>query len=94
MRLAGQKRDEALEEFGRQLEGQVRNARDAEEKLGDFIMDTKSYRRELAERIAGQPPPIKSYDLDVFISHLLSDARTSHTADRHVLRVDLSRRNT
>ena len=39
-------------------------------------MDTKSYRRELAERIAGQPPPIKSYDLDVFISQLLSDART------------------
>ena len=76
MRLAGEKRDEALEEFGRQLEGQVRNARDAEEKLGDFIMDTKSYRRELAERIAGQPPPIKSYDLDVFISQLLSDART------------------
>ena len=76
MRLAGEKRDESLEEFGRQLEDQVRSAQDPEEKLGDFIMDTKSYRRELAERIAGQPPPIKSYDLDVFISQLLSDART------------------
>ncbi len=76
MRIAGEKRDEALEEFGRQLEDQVRHAREAEEKLGDFIMDTKSYRRELAERIAGQPPPIKSYDLDVFIGQLLSDART------------------
>ena len=76
MRLAGEGRDRALEQFGRQLEDQVRRARDAEKKLGDFIMDTKSYRRELAERIAGQPPPIKSYDLDVFISQLLSDART------------------
>ena len=76
MRLAGEQRDRALEEFGRQLEDQVRRARDAESKLGDFIMDTKSYRRELAERIAGQPPPIKSYDLDVFIGQLLSDAHT------------------
>ena len=76
MRLAGEGRDRALEQFGRQLEDQVRRARDAEKKLGDFIMDTKSYRRELAERIAGQPPPIKSYDLDVFIGQLFSDART------------------
>ena len=76
MRLAGEQRDQALEEFGRQLEDQVRRARDAESKLGDFIMDTKSYRRELAERIAGQPPPIKNYDLDVFIGQLLSDAHT------------------
>ena len=76
MRLAGERRDEALEQFGRQLEDQVRRARDAESKLGDFIMDTKSYRRELAERIAGQPPPIKGYDLNVFIGQLLSDAST------------------
>ena len=76
MRIAGERRVEALEEFGRQLEEQVRHARDAEAKLGDFIMDTKSYRRELAERIAGQPSPIKNYDLDTFIGQLLSDART------------------
>ena len=76
MRIAGEKRVEALEEFGRQLEEQVRHARDAEAKLGDFIMDTKSYRRELAERIAGQPSPIKGYDLDTFVGQLLSDATT------------------
>ena len=76
MRIAGERRVEALEEFGKQLEEQVRHARDAEAKLGDFIMDTKSYRRELAERIAGQPSPIKNYDLDTFIGKLLSDART------------------
>ena len=76
MRIAGEKRSEALEEFGRQLEEQVRHAREAEAKLGDFIMDTKSYRRELAERIAGQPSPIRNYDLDVFIGRLLLDANT------------------
>ena len=76
MRIAGERRVEALEDFGKQLEEQVRHARDAETKLGDFIMDTKSYRRELAERIAGQPSPIKDYDLDTFIGQLLSDAHT------------------
>ena len=87
MRLAGEQRDQALEQFGRELEDQVRRARDAESKLGDFIMDTKSYRRELAERIAGQPPPIKSYDLDVFIGQLLSDAHTNirRTGDTYEL---------
>ena len=76
MRIAGERRADALEEFGRQLEEQVRHAREAESRLGDFIMDTKSYRRELAERIAGQPSPINNYDLDTFIGELLSDAHT------------------
>ena len=76
MRIAGERREHALEEYGENLEGQVRRARDAEEKLGDFIMDTKSYRRELAERIAGQPSPIDNGDLDLFVGQLLSDANT------------------
>ena len=76
MRIAGEKREQALEDFGRQLEGQVRHARDAEGKLSDFIMDTKSYRREIAERIAGQPSPINNDDLELFIGQLLADVRT------------------
>ncbi len=76
LRSAREKQKEAFEEFGKQLETQVRNARAAENQLGDFIMDTKSYRRELAERIAGQPSPIDNDDLDRFIGQLLSDSRT------------------
>ena len=76
MRIADEERGKALEEFGKQLEGQVRRARDAEGKLGDFIMDTKSYRRQLAERIAGQPSPINNDDLDRFIRELLASVRT------------------
>ncbi len=76
LRIAGEKQEEAFEEFGKQVEARVRTARTAESQLGDFIMDTKSYRRELAERIAGQPSPIGNDDLDQFIGQLLSDART------------------
>ena len=76
LRIAGQKQEEAFEEFGRQVEAQVRHARTAESQLGDFIMDTKSYRKKIAERIAGQPSPVCSDDLDRFIGQLLADEHT------------------
>ena len=76
LRIAGEKQKEAFDEFGRQVEDRVRLARTAESQLGDFIMDTKSYRRELAERIAGQQSPIGNDDLDRFIGQLLADVRT------------------
>ena len=44
--------------------------------LGDFIMDTKSYRKEIAERIAGQPSPIDSADFEKYIGQLLADVHT------------------
>ena len=76
LRIAGQKREEAFKEFESQKEAQVRQAKAAESKLGDFIMDTKSYRKEIAERIAGQPSPIDNDALEQFICQLLADART------------------
>ena len=76
LRIAGEKQEEAFEEFGRRMEDRVRDARAADTKLGDFIMDTKSYRREIAEQIAGQPSPIGNDDLERFIGQLLSDVRT------------------
>ena len=76
MRIAGEKQEEAIEEFGKRLEEEVRHAREAEKKLGDFIMDTKSYRKQLAERIAGQSSPINYEDLDKFVRELLASAST------------------
>ena len=76
MRTADRERDAAIEEFGKRMEQQVRQARQAGTKLGDFIMDTKSYRREIAERITGQPSPIDNEDIDRFIGQLLADVRT------------------
>ena len=76
LRIAGQKREEVFKEFESQKEAQVRQARAAESKLGDFIMDTKSYRKEIAERIAGQQSPIDNDALEQFICQLLADAHT------------------
>ena len=76
MRLATEKQETALKELGKRVEDDVRRAQEAEGQLGDFIMDTKSFRREIAEQIAGHPSPITNDALDRFIGQLLSDKRT------------------
>ena len=84
MRIAGEERERALEELGNDLERHVREAQDAEQRLGDFIMDTKSYQRELAERIAGQPSPVNGDDFENFIRQLLNSVRTYIKQSRDV----------
>ena len=76
MRTVSVDRDAALDKLGRRVEEEMRNAREAGELLGDFIMDTKSYRKEIAERIAGQQSPIDSADFERYIGQLLADVRT------------------
>ena len=71
MRLAAAKRRQAFAELGRRLERQIVRARQAGRQLGDFIMDTKSFRREIAERVAGRPSPIDSARFERFIAELL-----------------------
>jgi ATP-dependent helicase HepA len=69
-------RDEAIEDFGRRLEEQVAAARKAEVKLRDLIMDTKSFSREIAERIAGEESPITAETQDLYMRRLLAAVRT------------------
>ena len=76
MRMSADARESALLALGERLESDVRRARDAEKQLGDFIMDTKSFGREIAERIAGQASPIDNDDIDRFMGQILSDVRT------------------
>ena len=76
MRMSADARESALLALGERLESDVRRARDAEKQLGDFIMDTKSFGREIAERIAGQASPIDNDDIDRFMGQILSDVQT------------------
>lgn len=76
LRLAQADRDRALTRLEEQLEQQVKNAHAAEEKLHDFIMDTKSFSREIAEKIAGRRSPVSSDDQERFVTALLADVRT------------------
>jgi ERCC4-related helicase len=76
LRLAEADRDRELSRLEDQLEMQVKNARSAEQQLRDFIMDTKSFSREIAEKIAGRQSPVTADDQERFITALLADVRT------------------
>lgn len=76
LRMAEVDRDEALTRLEQQIERRVSAAREAEEKLRDLIMDTKSFRREIAEQIVGSMSPISAQDQETFITRLLADVRT------------------
>jgi superfamily II DNA or RNA helicase len=76
LRMAEADRDRELARLEKRLEQQVKSARAAEEKLRDFIMDTKSFSRAIAERIAGRQSPVSASDQARFITALLADVRT------------------
>ena len=76
MRTAEAQREAAINAFGEQIEEEIRNAQEAGELLGDFIMDTKSYRKEIVERILGEQSPISNDDFERFIGQILADVHT------------------
>ena len=87
MRLAAEQRAQALDDLDRNTENRMRKARESQRLMGDFIMDTKSYRKENTERILGQPSPVSNDDREQFIKQLLGDVNThiKRTGNLHVL---------
>ncbi len=76
LQLGDEKRDEALKRFEEQMESKIAAARAAEEKLRDFIMETKSYAKDIVATITGQVSPIEPADQERFVRHILSDVNT------------------
>ena len=76
LRLGGEERELALAQFEEQVERRMRNARSADEKLRDFIMETKSYTREIAEQLVAGASPISPADQERFVARLLADVNT------------------
>jgi SNF2 family DNA or RNA helicase len=75
LRMSDADRERAMRQLEDQLEEEVRAARAAERQLRDLIMDTKSFSREIAERIAGRESPVTAEDQERFITALLGDVR-------------------
>ena len=76
MQTAEDSLESALADFDRQTEVKIRVSKEAGQLLGDFIMDTKSFRREIAERISGRKSPIDNQEFEKFIGQLLADVNT------------------
>lgn len=76
LQSSGAVRDAALEKFERQLERQITEARAAEERLRDFIMETRSYSGEIARLVTNGASPISLDDLERFSTRLVADVNT------------------
>jgi ATP-dependent helicase HepA len=76
LRLGGEERDRALIRFEEQVEARIREARKAEERLRDFVMETKSYSREIAAQLSAQPATVAPADMERFATALLSSVNT------------------
>ena len=82
MALAADKRDQATADFAQKFETRKQAAIEAGGMLGDFIMDTRSYQREIVEQITGQNSRISADDFEKFLLRLVADVGT------HIKRVD------
>lgn len=71
LRMGRDGRERALREFEQRKEHDIAKAREAEEKLRDFIMDTKSFSKEIAEKIKGRKTPIGPEAQESFMVHLM-----------------------
>ena len=73
--LGGEQRDAELRRFEELLERDIVQAREAEEKLRDFIMETKSYSKEIAT-VLGSAATVAPADMEKFGTRLLADVNT------------------
>ncbi|MGY1793084.1 DEAD/DEAH box helicase [Geodermatophilus sp. SYSU D00525] len=76
LRLGGEERERALAQYEDQVERRMQNARSADEQLRDFIMETKSYTREIAQQLVAGASPISPADQERFVVRLLADVNT------------------
>ena len=83
LRRSETNRKRAFDALGSRLEREVRDARSAGQQLRDFVMDTKSFRKDIVSRISGRTSSIKPADRDRFFQALLVDERTAVTQTRN-----------
>ncbi len=58
--------EQKLADFEELAERRVREAREAEAQMVDFIMDTRSFRRDTVDEILGRKPPISHREIEAF----------------------------
>lgn len=74
--LGEAERDHALAKYEADVERRVSEARDAEERLRDFIMETRSFSKELVKQVEAGSRAVDPQNLEPFAIALLSDVNT------------------
>ncbi len=72
---------DGLHAFEDRLIQRIREAHEMESKLGDFILDTRSFRRDRADALIGRKPVFTSADIQQFVLRFLHHT-SGHIRDR------------
>ena len=76
MQLGEDERDKALDKLAKRYEQQVTRAREADARSRDFIMETKSYSREIASTLSIDKAALDAAAQEKLVTQLLSEVRT------------------
>jgi ATP-dependent helicase HepA len=79
--LADERAEEALAEYEQRLESRVNDARAAERRLADLIMDTRSFRQDEVQRLLERKGVLSNDDLKAFALGALNELGV--VIDRH-----------
>ena len=72
-----QAREKAIEQFGRRIERNIDRARQAEAKMQDFVLDSRSdYSAQISQIAKGRPAPVSQDEFERLLIHLLQSVRT------------------
>ena len=88
---ASQKADAALKSLGQQLEQKVRDAKKAEQQIADFIMDSKSFRKDEVDRLLNHRGTLDNKTMEHFILGYLMQLGVSIKKDPDIQEVYLLR---
>jgi SNF2 family DNA or RNA helicase len=90
--LADERAEEALAEYERRLETRVSDARAAERRLADLIMDTRSFRQDEVQRLLDRKGVLSNDDLKAFALGAMNELGVlieRHPAIDHVFELRL-----
>ncbi|MGH9428555.1 MAG: DEAD/DEAH box helicase, partial [Terriglobia bacterium] len=84
----GERVGKVFEEFERDIEKRVREAKERERTLADFVLDRASLRRDLADELLGRTPLARYTDLQNFVREALAyygGSLNEHPEGGHVI---------
>lgn len=77
LRQSAQAQEQAIEQLGRRLERKIETARDAEAKMQDFVLDSRSdYSAQISQIAKGRPAPVSQDEFERLLTQLLKSVRT------------------
>ena len=77
LRQSARARDKALENWGKRIQRNIDEARQAAEKMQDFVLDSRSdYSAQISQLAKGRSAPVSQDEFERLLIHLLQSVRT------------------